>query len=65
MSLWSQSQQLPPDALRQVRNIYSEHQFPIEVRHYMAVWIEDKMQHWLVVLLDNNSSSVLFYKFVT
>uniref|UniRef100_A0A6A7FV94 Signal transducer and activator of transcription n=2 Tax=Hirondellea gigas TaxID=1518452 RepID=A0A6A7FV94_9CRUS len=46
MAVWSQCQQLPPDALRQVRAAYNEHQFPIEVRHYMATWIESKMTHW-------------------
>lgn len=46
MSLWSQSQQLPPDALRQVKAVYSKNQFPIEVRHFMASWIESKMAQW-------------------
>ena len=46
MSLWAQAQQLPADSLRQVKAAYSEHQFPIEVRHYMASWIEAKMNQW-------------------
>ena len=45
MSLWNRAQQLPPDALREVQNVYGE-QFPIEVRHYLAGWIEDKMHQW-------------------
>lgn len=45
MSLWNRAQQLPADDLRRVQGIYGE-QFPIEVRHYLAGWIEDKMQQW-------------------
>ncbi|XP_017772136.1 PREDICTED: signal transducer and activator of transcription 5B isoform X2 [Nicrophorus vespilloides] len=42
MSLWAKAQQLPEEKLHQIRNIYGEH-FPIEVRHYMAPWIEEKI----------------------
>ncbi|XP_076056633.1 signal transducer and transcription activator Stat92E isoform X4 [Oratosquilla oratoria] len=45
MSLWNKAQQLPADALRQVQAIYGE-QFPIEVRHCLASWIEDKISQW-------------------
>lgn len=43
MALWSKAQQLPPDSihLQQIRAIYGEH-FPIEVRHYLAQFIEEK-----------------------
>ncbi|ROT83581.1 signal transducer and activator of transcription 5B isoform X2 [Penaeus vannamei] len=54
MSLWNRAQQLPPDDLRRVQGIYGE-QFPIEVRHYLAVWIEDKMQQWNEIDPDNPS----------
>ena len=46
MSLWARAQQLPPDALRKVRAEYANHAFPIEVRHCLALWLEEKMQHW-------------------
>ena len=45
MSLWNRAQQLPPDGVRQVQAIYGE-QFPIEVRHYLAPFIEENMQGW-------------------
>jgi len=45
MSLWTKAQQLQGDALQQVRAVYGEH-FPIEVRHFLAAWIEEKM--WYV-----------------
>jgi len=44
MSLWTKSQQLQGDALRQVQAVYGEH-FPIEVRHFLAPWIESKMMN--------------------
>lgn len=42
MSLWAKSQQLQGDSLQQVRTVYGDH-FPIEVRHFLAPWIEEKM----------------------
>jgi hypothetical protein len=48
MALWAKAQQLQGDALQQVRAVYGEH-FPIEVRHFLAAWIEEKM--WYVILL--------------
>lgn len=42
MSLWAKSQQLPNEALKQVHAMYGEH-FPIEVRHFLSAWIEEKM----------------------
>lgn len=42
MSLWAKAQQLPSESLQQIRAIYGEH-FPIEVRHFMASWIEENM----------------------
>ena len=42
MSLWTKSQQLQGEALRQIQAVYGEH-FPIEVRHFLAPWIENKI----------------------
>ncbi|XP_018340106.1 PREDICTED: signal transducer and activator of transcription 5B [Trachymyrmex septentrionalis] len=42
MALWLKAQQLSQDSLQKVRNIYGEH-FPIEVRHFLSSWIEEKM----------------------
>ncbi|XP_054272701.1 signal transducer and activator of transcription 5B isoform X2 [Macrosteles quadrilineatus] len=42
MSLWAKTQSLPETALRQIKALYGEH-FPIEVRHFLAAWIEEKM----------------------
>lgn len=41
MSLWAKAQQLPPETIREIRNIYGDH-FPIEVRHFLAPYIEEK-----------------------
>lgn len=43
MALWIQAQQLQGDALHQMQALYGQH-FPIEVRHYLAQWIET--QQW-------------------
>lgn len=51
MSLWAKTQQLPPEYLKQIETIYAT-QFPIEVRHYFAEWIEE--QPWSQV--DENNS---------
>ncbi|CAH0730881.1 unnamed protein product, partial [Brenthis ino] len=42
MSLWARAQQLPQESLQKVRAIYGEH-FPIEVRHCLATWIENRI----------------------
>uniref|UniRef100_A0A0V0G7K5 Signal transducer and activator of transcription n=1 Tax=Triatoma dimidiata TaxID=72491 RepID=A0A0V0G7K5_TRIDM len=42
MSLWTKAQQLEGDALQQVKAVYGEH-FPLEVRHFLASWIEQKI----------------------
>ncbi|XP_050693053.1 signal transducer and activator of transcription 5B-like isoform X3 [Eriocheir sinensis] len=64
MSLWNRAQQLPPDALRQVQNVYGE-QFPIEVRHYLAGWIEDKMHQWNEIDPENVSHSQYAHTLIT
>ncbi|CAA9998835.1 unnamed protein product [Nesidiocoris tenuis] len=48
MALWAKAQQLVGDALQQVQAIYGEH-FPIEVRHFLAPWIEEKVLHTFVI----------------
>uniref|UniRef100_A0A3B3XI36 Signal transducer and activator of transcription n=1 Tax=Poecilia mexicana TaxID=48701 RepID=A0A3B3XI36_9TELE len=50
MAMWIQAQQLQGDALHQMQALYGQH-FPIEVRHYLAQWIES--QPWDSVDLDN------------
>ncbi|XP_051171360.1 signal transducer and activator of transcription 5B isoform X2 [Leptopilina boulardi] len=50
MSLWEKAQRLPQHALQQVRNIYGDH-FPIEVRHFLSSWLEDKM--WNTIDAEN------------
>nr|XP_060503712.1 signal transducer and activator of transcription 5A [Panthera onca] len=50
MAGWIQAQQLQGDALRQMQVLYGQH-FPIEVRHYLAHWIES--QPWDAIDLDN------------
>ncbi|XP_052748046.1 signal transducer and activator of transcription 5B isoform X2 [Galleria mellonella] len=42
MSLWARAQQLPPECLQEVRSIYRD-TFPIEVRHCLALWIENRV----------------------
>ncbi|KAJ8307062.1 hypothetical protein KUTeg_015146 [Tegillarca granosa] len=44
MSLWTKTQQLPQEALKQIQTTYQTYgnHFPIEVRHYFAQWIEEK-----------------------
>uniref|UniRef100_A0A7N4NQR3 STAT transcription factor protein interaction domain-containing protein n=1 Tax=Sarcophilus harrisii TaxID=9305 RepID=A0A7N4NQR3_SARHA len=55
MAGWIQAQQLQGDALRQMQVLYGQH-FPIEVRHYLAQWIES--QAWNSIDLDNPQDSV-------
>ncbi|XP_034939786.1 signal transducer and activator of transcription 5B [Chelonus insularis] len=50
MALWTKAQQLPQQALEQIRSVYGEH-FPIEVRHFLSSWIEEKM--WTDIEPDN------------
>ncbi|KAM9462963.1 signal transducer and activator of transcription 5B [Clarias gariepinus] len=49
MALWIQAQQLQGDALHQMQALYGQH-FPIEVRHYLAQWIET--QPWDAIDLE-------------
>lgn len=49
MALWSKAQQLPNGGFDHIQSIYNEN-FPVEVRHFLAPWIE--AQNW--DLLDPN-----------
>ncbi|XP_052865654.1 signal transducer and transcription activator-like [Anopheles cruzii] len=42
MSLWARVNQLPSHIIEQIRFIYGAN-FPIEVRHYLAEWIEERL----------------------
>lgn len=46
MAMWIQAQQLQGEALHQMQALYGQH-FPIEVRHYLAQWIESQL--WYVI----------------
>uniref|UniRef100_A0A8C2W181 Signal transducer and activator of transcription n=1 Tax=Chinchilla lanigera TaxID=34839 RepID=A0A8C2W181_CHILA len=50
MAGWIRAQQLQGDALRQMQVLYGQH-FPIEVRHYLAQWIES--QPWDTIDVDS------------
>ena len=41
MALWAKTQTVPTENSQQVHEIYSG-DFPIEVRHFLATWIEEK-----------------------
>ena len=43
MVLWARAQQLPKDLLEEVRSVYTDNTFPIEVRHFLSAWIEEKL----------------------
>ncbi|KAK7919526.1 hypothetical protein WMY93_010810 [Mugilogobius chulae] len=55
MAMWIQAQQLQGDALHQMQALYGQH-FPIEVRHYLAQWIENQL--WDSVELENPGEEV-------
>lgn len=42
MALWDKSQRLQGPLLEQMKQLYGR-QFPIEVRHYLATWIEAQL----------------------
>ncbi|XP_020283532.1 signal transducer and activator of transcription 5B isoform X3 [Pseudomyrmex gracilis] len=45
MALWARAQHLPPEVLQEVRSAYGEH-FPIEVRHFLAKWLEERISQY-------------------
>lgn len=52
MSLWAKAQTLPAETIQQIRNIYGDH-FPIEVRHFLAPFIEEKFYTDIEPVPDN------------
>lgn len=58
MAMWIQAQQLQGDALHQMQALYGQH-FPIEVRHYLAQWIEGQL--WYAELHQSLSSPAQLY----
>ncbi|CAG0897387.1 unnamed protein product [Darwinula stevensoni] len=66
MSLWAKTQQLQQfqaEAFRQVQTLYQPEHFPIEVRHYLAHWIED--QNWSDLDPDNPAHEQIASAMVT
>lgn len=57
MSAWDKIARLPPEHIRHVTNFYAQHYFPIEVRHYLSEWIEEKP--WADI--DENDASHVQY----
>ncbi|XP_050099495.1 signal transducer and transcription activator isoform X1 [Anopheles aquasalis] len=55
MSLWARVNQLPQHILEQIRFIYGSN-FPIEVRHYLAEWIEDRLQNASMFINDQENA---------
>ena len=49
MALWEKSQRLQGPLLEQMKQLYGP-QFPIEVRHYLANWIEAQSWYELYVV---------------
>ncbi|CAG7720574.1 unnamed protein product [Allacma fusca] len=56
MALWNQVQQLRGPALRTAQSLYGD-QFPIEIRQYLAEWIEKKFHGPGVFALDPKDPS--------
>ena len=60
MAMWIQAQQLQGEASHQMQALYGQH-FPIEVRHYLAQWIESQLwydrHHDLLLLLESLPAS--------
>ncbi|XP_018913039.1 signal transducer and activator of transcription 5B isoform X2 [Bemisia tabaci] len=61
MALWMKAQQLQGPALHHVQALYGD-SFPIEVRHFLASWIEDKM--WADIDPDNPQHEQYISQFV-
>nr|DAA79938.1 TPA_inf: signal transducer and activator of transcription A [Anopheles farauti] len=55
MSLWARVNQMPQPILEQIRFLYGTN-FPIEVRHYLAEWIEDRLLN--VPMYTNDQEAV-------
>ncbi|CAG0900048.1 unnamed protein product [Darwinula stevensoni] len=62
MALWAKAQRLQGDALRQVLSMYGPH-FPLEVRHYLADWLEART--WTELEPENPEHELQATKLVT
>uniref|UniRef100_A0AAY4A6Q0 Signal transducer and activator of transcription n=1 Tax=Denticeps clupeoides TaxID=299321 RepID=A0AAY4A6Q0_9TELE len=58
MALWNRIQQLEPVYRQKVHELYDRDEFPMEVRHYLAPWIES--QTWDHAAQDQNQAVLLF-----
>jgi len=43
MAQWAKVQKLQGEALQRVQQMYGAQHFPIEVRHFLAAWIESNI----------------------
>ncbi|KAG9353519.1 hypothetical protein JZ751_018189 [Albula glossodonta] len=58
MAQWEKLQQLDNLHLQRVDELYSHEEFPMDVRHYLAPWIES--QDWHKAAQDQSAASILF-----
>uniref|UniRef100_A0A8C9TM45 Signal transducer and activator of transcription n=1 Tax=Scleropages formosus TaxID=113540 RepID=A0A8C9TM45_SCLFO len=58
MSQWERLQQLDSVYLQKVDELYSQEELPMDVRHYLAHWIES--QDWARASQDMSVASILF-----
>ncbi|KAM8867373.1 signal transducer and activator of transcription 2 isoform 2-T2 [Synchiropus picturatus] len=58
MAQWEKMQQLPAMHTQRLHGLYDRDHLPMDVRHYLAAWIE--MQDWQRAARDLNLASVLF-----
>ncbi|KAM9800417.1 signal transducer and activator of transcription 2 [Syngnathus typhle] len=58
MSHWERLMQLPAPFTQQLHDLYDREGLPMEVRHYLAAWIES--QQWQRAIDDYNLAMVLF-----
>uniref|UniRef100_A0A8C4SHN9 Signal transducer and activator of transcription n=1 Tax=Erpetoichthys calabaricus TaxID=27687 RepID=A0A8C4SHN9_ERPCA len=59
MAQWECVVHLDTAYLQKVDDLYSDEAFPMDVRHYLALWIES--QDWVKATQDESLASVLFH----